>query len=185
MPHSLRQARQVRRVKSIRPPRQPVERGRYEIEQPPLQQRFLPGFQEQYEAELEARAMPMGQMPGISTILERVVYKALYNLGYRPPDLDFQSSQSGGRLGWGFGRQVADFAIWSLGIIIEVQGEFWHQYGDQEQRDIEREVKLRLVERTPPWTVYFLEESVIRDAMRLHEWLLQRVVHAGLGGVAA
>jgi len=178
MASGLRRARAVRRVKLIRPPRQPIKQERYEIEAPPLEKRFLPSFAEQYEAELEARAMPLAQIGKAATILERVVYRALYELGYRPPDLDFQSSQAGGRLEWGFGRQVADFAIWSLGIIIECQGEYWHQYGEQQQRDMEREVKLRLVERTPPWIVLFLEEAVIRDAVRLQDWLLHHVVHA-------
>jgi len=176
--HSLRRAREIRRVKSIATPRKPIKKEAYEIEAPPLEKRFLPSFEEQYEAELEARAMPLSQIGRSATILERVVYRALYELGYHPPDLDFQSSQAGGRLEWGFGRQVADFAIWSLGIIIECQGEYWHQYGEQQQRDMEREVKLRLVERTPPWIVLFLEEAVIRDAVRLQDWLLHHVVHA-------
>ncbi len=180
MPHSLRRQRQPRRVKSIRAPRQPLERERIELEPLEVSKRFLPSFEEQYEAELEARAMPPDQMPGAATILERVVYKALWDLGYRPPDMDFQSSMLGGRLDWGFGRQVADFAIHSLGIVIEVQGQFWHQYGDQEQRDMEREVRLRLVPRQVPWLVYFLEEPVIRDRYRLHQWLLEHVIHAGL-----
>lgn len=170
----------MRRVKSIRPPRQPIEREEYELEPLKVEKRFLPSFEEQYEAELEARAMPPDKMPQAATILERVVYKALWERGYRPPDLDFQSSMAGGRLEWGFGRQVADFAIHSLGIIIECQGTYWHQFGEQHQRDLEREVRLRLVPRPVPWLVYFLEEPVIRDRYRLELWLNEHVVHAGL-----
>jgi len=179
VPHSLRRTRPIRRIKSIRPPRQPIERERYELERPPLEKRFTPSYREEREAEFQARAMPLDQMPGgVATILERVVFKALWDLGFRPPDLDFQSSMLGGRLDWGFGRQVADFVIHSLGIVIEVQGEYWHYYfGDQELRDLEREVQLRLVPRDPPWIVLFLEEDVIRDPERLWQWLLDNVIH--------
>lgn len=176
----LRKLRQVRDVTNIRAASRPIKRKDYALPQKGFKREIDPAFETLAAQELESRAMPAESMPGASTILERVVYKALHDLGYRPPDLDFQSSMMGARYGYQFGRQIADIVIHSLGVIIEIQGQYWHDDADQKNRDAERELQLRAVRRYPPWRVFYLDEWVIRNRFDLDQWLLDHVVFAGL-----
>ena len=59
----------------------------------------------------------------VGTAPEFAVFQALNRLGFRDR-FEFQSSKFGGRAVRG--GLVADFFIPSLGLIINVQGEYWH-----------------------------------------------------------
>jgi G:T-mismatch repair DNA endonuclease (very short patch repair protein) len=125
----------------------------------------------QEQAELERRAIPVTQVYG--TLLERIVYKALLRLGV---PFDFQSSLVGGRWGWQFGRQVADFVLPQQRLILEVQGNRWHRPLEMQSRDMERE----LILRAHGWTVLYLWEEVILDPLRLEQWLVDNVLHSAM-----
>ena len=177
---TLRTLRKRREITNIPAARKPIKESAYELSRPSLGRDMDPAFSTLAAQDLESRAMPADKMQGASTILERVVYKALYDLGYRPPDLDFQSSMLGARYSYQFGRQVADFAIHSLGIVIEVQGEYWHEDAEQANQDAERELQLRAVPRNPPWRVFYLEEWVVSNRDQLEAWMRDHIVFAGM-----
>jgi len=176
----LRKLRQRREITNIPAARKPIKESAYELSKPSLGRDMDPAFSTLAQQDLESRAMPADKMPGASTILERVVYKSLHELGYRPPDLDFQSSMMGARYSYQFGRQVADFAIHSLGIVIEVQGEYWHEDAEQANRDAERVLQLRTVPRVPPWRVFYLDEWVVSNRYELEAWMRSHIVFAGM-----
>ena len=77
-------------------------------------------------------------------------------------------------MGWMFGRQVADFALWQARIVIEVQGAYWHTPVEQAYRDKARE----LVLNAEGWTVLYLEEPDITDPIRLDRWLATHILFA-------
>jgi hypothetical protein len=87
------------------------------------------------------------------------------------------SSLAGGRAGWMFGRQVADFALWQQAIVIECQGAYWHSQREQKYRDLTRE----LVLGAKGWTVLYLNEDVIENEQRLDVWLDRNVVFGKVG----
>ena len=122
------------------------------------------------EAELETRAVPLAEVFG--TILERIVYKALRRLHI---PFDFQSSVSGGRMEWGFGRQVADFWLWTLNLVIEVQGTYWHTAREQTGKDKARELALAAQGKR----MLTLWEDTIRNQTLLERWLQDHVIHGG------
>ena len=126
-------------------------------------------------AALEARAVPVTAVMG--TILERIVYKALVDKGI---PFDFQSSLVGGRAGYQFGRQTADFVFWQQHLVVEVQGEYWHAKGEQHWRDIVRE----LVLSGEGWTTLYLEQDVVFNQFLLNEWLDRNVVYGAIGAIA-
>ncbi len=164
------------RVKSLGAPRQPIKaRSLQAGARPVLTPHWIMGIPEQMQLEIERRATPEAQMPGgRATILERLVYPVLVRyLGTGA--VDFYSSLNGGRIEFGFGRQVADFVIEHLRIIVEAQGEFWHFQRGQMARDLDRKMILESL----GWTVLFLEEDVIMDPMRLDDWVLTNVVMIG------
>jgi very-short-patch-repair endonuclease len=164
----VREIRRVRQINSIRAPRTPISVRAGRITKP-IRRRGFVGVSEltQEQQAQERRAVPITQVNG--TILERIVYKALTD---RHIPFDFQSSQQGGRAGWQFGRQVADFALYGQRIIIEVQGAYWHSGGDQHYRDVTRE----LVLSGEGWTVLYLDEAIILNERALNVWLDSNVV---------
>ncbi len=167
----VRELRLPRRVKSLRAPRRGVSPRA--VRQDTLPQPNLLAISEstQEAAARESRAVPLSRVYG--TILERIVYKALADKGIQA---DFQSSLVGGRAGWQFGRQVADFVLWRQGIVIECQGTYWHAKAEQHWRDIVRE----LVLAGEGWTTLYLEEDTILDPMRLNDWLDRNVVYGAV-----
>jgi very-short-patch-repair endonuclease len=132
-------------------------------------------FQQQQEMEWELRSASVGVE---ATDLERAVYRALQR---RQIPFDFRSSMSGGRPGYQFGRQVADFVLWQLGIIIEVHGAYWHDPVGQADRDTTRD----LVLQAEGWRVLYLPERIVRNALELERWLNEHVTYAGGNNTAA
>jgi len=169
----VRELRRIRRIKSYRAPRTPVRQAAVRVKRPAGQPRFLAvSLRRQELAALEERAAPATQVQG--TLPERILYKALLK---RRIEFDFQSSLGGGRIGWMFGRQVADFALHPRGIIIEVQGAYWHSQREQRFRDQARDMVLT----ARGWTVLYLGEDVIYNETLLNRWLDSNILFGRVG----
>ncbi len=168
----IREIRRARQIKSIRAPRSPIKQVGLRSARPPaLRTRFIPSIKVQQVAELESRAVPVTEVMG--TILERIVYKALLQ---KKVIFEFHSSMAGGVPGFQFGRQVADFVLYTQNTIIEVQGAYWHSPIEQYYRDADR----NLILSAKGWTVLYLWEDDVVDPVRLNDWLDRHITSAEL-----
>ena len=90
--------------------------------------------------------MPIQQI--MMTTPERAIYNALLRLGYKDGEDFFpQAKMLGGRSVRG--GLVADFKIPSLGLVIRIQGEYWHSRSDTKARDELQKISLT----SSNWTV--------------------------------
>jgi very-short-patch-repair endonuclease len=171
----VRELRKPRRVKSIRAPRRGVSTAAVREEPVTLVPRFAEVSEAAQElAHLEERAVSVAKVYG--TILERIVWQSLTD---KHIPFSFQSSLIGGRYGYQFGRQVADFALWQQRIVIECQGTYWHAPGEQWYRDLTRE----LILSAEGWTTIYLEQRTIVNETELDNWLNANVIYSGLANV--
>jgi very-short-patch-repair endonuclease len=168
----MRDVRQSRNVKSIRAPRTPVAVSKTRLSPPRLTKNFIALSERQQEINrqlaIEART-PQGMS---ATNLERIVWDALTR---HKIQFDFRSSMIGGRPGFQFGRQVADFALWQYHVVIEVQGAYWHTPLQQEAKDASR----MLILAGEGWITLYLDQRIVVNALLLERWLQDNVIFAG------
>ena len=109
----------------------------------------------------------------LATTPELAVIRALESLGYRMGvDYEFQSKMMGGRDVKG--GMIADFLIFSLKLIIRVQGEYYH-YG---RADVEARDKYQKEALTSQG--YTVVDINAEDALRNARYYVEKALIGGL-----
>jgi len=111
----------------------------------------------------------------VGTAPEFAVFQALNRLGFRDR-FEFQSSKFGGRAVRG--GLVADFFIGELGLIINVQGEYWH-FGRPGQVAVDLIQRQQIVSSGLN-VVYLDEDDVLANALFFVSDALRGIDHSKL-----
>lgn len=127
------------------------------------------------EDPLEARAVPHFLMRG--TILERILYRYLVETMHFVPGIDFssQTSLQGGRIE--LGGIVADFLFPILRIVLNPIGPTHDQYY-RIRKDQEQNMALEAM----GYTVYMIDEEIIKDVYRFENYMRMVFGWGGNGG---